>query len=209
MLNRIMFIILAFSPMIGLCENAEYKRSELAERIMYKGGFEVRIITEKQQSVENGLRFSIELENNLSEPVSFITRKRIIPLKPILKENDVPFVYSIYLSPPEDNKQDLAELNDSNVDALGYWEMTRRIDIDKNSIMQLGSVEFVNYMVPSEVEGRNQAVEKIITPGTYTVKMYIYGILIIDNEDPDTLNVDVIWNRGFTVFSEPVEIVLK
>jgi len=212
MLKRIMlYIFLAISPIIGLCESADNNKNEIAQQITYKGGFEIRIIAEKRQPVENGLRFDVELENKLSESVSFITKKKDIQRAGgFFKENDVPFSYTIQSSSqnPEDNTH-LATFNDSNFVDMTSFSYNRRIYIDAGSTIQLGSVEFSEHFIPGEIkDGIQDLTIKTIGAGIFKIEASLSGFVITDPK----LNVDEVEKNMttiFTVISEPIVVVLE
>ena len=221
MLTRIAFCVLAISPMVGLCDDFKYNKHEISRRITYEDGFIIRVIAEKHQSVEKGLKFTVELENKLNEPVGFWALKKDASVVTVLNENYVPFQYSIIPSTEKFNvptcsedgtctfrlghESDLASYNDSNIGDLSV-KFTRRIDIDANSTMQLGSVEFSNYFVRNEEkEGVVQLTEKTINFGTYIIKATLPGFLIVNS---DGIEIETNMNTVFNVNSEQIEVTL-
>jgi len=117
-----------------------------------EGRYEVKIAAEKRQSIEYGLRFSVEIENKLSEPL----RLRITEKTP-------PFTFDIY--DPLNNLSFGPYFKENWVEWGEKWGDNRRIFIDGNSKMQLGSIVFKNYT-------NEDGLEKNITPGRYVIKVF-------------------------------------
>ena len=200
----------------SIFDDFENKKSELA-RLIDGGGFEIRVIAEKHQSAQNGLVFSVELENKLDESVSFTIFKND-KMQTILKENDVSFQYSIHASPipvvhspsfstqhDRVDKLNLASYNDFNVLVTRGLIIIHRIDIEGHSVMQLGSVEFSNYFVYGEVKD-GEFIKQTIAPGSYVIRAMLAGQVITDPPKP---GVDEYTWRSFLVDSKPVEVVLE
>ena len=153
--------------------------SEIAGRILDKDESEIRVIAEKHQSAENGLMFSIKLDNKFGESVQASFQNKA-------------------------NELNLASYNDNNKINLGIMSITRRIDIDADSTVQLGTVEFSNYYVDDEVKD-GEFVKQTIAPGIYIIKVSLLGQL---NIDPPPGVSESFW-RAFAVDSKPVEVVLE
>jgi hypothetical protein len=173
---------------------------------------ELRIITEKRQSAENGLKFSVELENKIAEPLSFITRtiEKDLLRDNRPKEKDIPFRFSIYDTkdahkpgtfPPRPN---LAREYRSNMDEMHLGEYVRNMTIDGNSTTQLDSLIFLEYIIGyKQREDRTiQFIEERIVPGTYLIEVQLIGY-VVDNFKYEN-------GKMFTtIFAEPVEVVLE
>jgi len=208
MLTRIIICVLAFSPVIGLCEAID-KDKEIFDRIN-DGGFEIQIIAEKHQSAKDGLVFTVALENKLEESISFMTTKKTLSLvtPSEIKENDIPFRYSVYFISEEGQRKLLSEGNDNNMLFMSnppLFTRTRRIDIEGKSTISIGMVEFMKYRVAIRDDDNNDVGSEIktITPGTYIIVASFGGSPIVDNyaEDDEWIN--------FYIVSEEVEVVLE
>jgi len=199
MLPSIVFYLFALSSMMESDENLE-SGIEMVEKMnnlsnYMKDKLELRIIAEKKQSVENGIRFSVELENKGAETLRFKikTKERFNTLnRRSYSENDLPFRFNIYT---QDKSSDLAEWD--NIDDMSI-SFDHFIKIDGNSTIELGSVVFLDYRAPGEL----QFVEKNIVPGTYIIEVWFSGYLVDD------------YNKGISPFpssvsATPVEVIME
>ena len=199
MLTSIMFCFLGLLSVSAIGENSDYIKEKIGEN-----GLVLRIVAEERQSIENGLRFSVELENKLAEPFSYITRRlreswRGSPLLERPGEKDLPFIFSIYNT--LDMSSNLASEYLSNFEILKV-ELDRRITIEGNSKIELDSIVFSEYVTGYKTgadakDGNWEMVKESITPGTYIIRVHLwYGVI----EDPDT-GV----KAAFTVYPETFE----
>jgi len=177
-------------------ENLE-SRIEMVEKVnnLYnymEDRLELRIIAEKKQSVENGIRFSVELENKGADTLLFRVRirERFKTMnRRSYSENGLPFRFNIYT---QDKSFDLAEWDNIDDNSMS---IDRFIKIDGNSTIELDSVVFLDYRAPGEL----QFVEKNIVPGTYIIEACFNGFLVDDYNKEEFISVIV----------TPFEVVLE
>ena len=233
MFTNIMFYVFSLLLMVGLAESAETLTEEVIHppyppkgiteepggRIIIGDDIvELRIIAEKHQSLENGIRFSVELENKLAEPISFRTWTLTEKEKEYLSrfrpgEKDLPFKFEIRdpsnVHYPPGYKEpgvfyfpdpllgiNLAADYRSNNNELHASTLSGLITINGNSTMELGSVIFKEYISGSKQDedgGYAGPIIKNITPGAYTIYVYMSCYLVDDsgaNDRSTTLRVN-------------------
>jgi len=214
MLTNIMLYVFTLLTMIGSGEDVD---SIIKRGDYIKDGCKIRIIAEKHQLIENGLRFSVELENTLEEPISFS-----------ISDADVPFIFRIFNDAivkkrePEEpppftlilklaDEADLAwNFGENDFYTSGHAVTgKRRITLNGNSKIQLGSVVFSKYAVIIE-EGFVHGTDKDIIPGIYRIENVRLLGYALDDSNTDEFPKEENYERSFTLTtSEPVEVVME
>ena len=225
MFTRILFYAFALSSMIAV-ESAGATRIDYMQDVLV-----LRIIAEKHQSIENGLRFNVELENKIAESISFTTTGR-----------KTPFNFKI-VNPS--NELNLTRYSFENIDTIsdGFKDFI----IGGNSKIQLGTIVFSKYLTEGsrkekEVKVTRDGIEKIeihaevefvenkLVPGIYVITVDFSGHIKDDSNttdsnttdsdttDSDTTDsntteneadVDEFYRGIFSLFSEPFEVVME